>query len=66
MGLDLLDLAFRQVTRRQMLHIELDQFLLKFWFVLLPVVLLICFGIAASLPRARSTAGTASDSSNKL
>jgi len=55
-----------QVTGRQMLHIELDHLLLRFWFVLLLVVLLICFGIAASLPRARSTAGTASDSSSKL
>jgi hypothetical protein len=50
-----------QVTGRQMLSIELDHFLLKFWFVLLPVLLLICFGIAAALPPARSTAGMASD-----
>jgi hypothetical protein len=53
------------LPRQQILHIELAQFLLKFRFVMLAVVLLICFGTAASLPRARSNAKARSNSSNK-
>jgi hypothetical protein len=50
------------VSGPQMTHIQIDHLLSRFWFVLLPVLLAICFGIAASLPRARSTAGRPAES----
>ncbi len=53
------------VTGRQMLYIELDHFLVKFWYVLVPAVVLLCFGVAASFPRAPSTVGIAPNSSHK-
>ena len=47
----------------QMTFIKIDHLLSRFWFVLLPVLLAICFGIAASLPSAGSTTSGQSESS---
>ena len=49
----------------QMNHIQIDHLLSRFWFVLLPVLFAICFSIAASVPRARSTTSGPSESSSR-
>jgi hypothetical protein len=54
-----------QVSGPQMTYIQIDHLLSRFWFVLLPVLLAICFGIAASLPRARSTTSGPAESSSQ-
>jgi hypothetical protein len=38
------------VSGRQMLWLDLDHFLLRFWFVVLPLLLLLSFGLAMLLP----------------
>ncbi len=53
------------MTGRQILAVEIDHFLMRFWFILLPLVLLICLGIAAWLPGTRSAAHTPSAPSGK-
>ena len=53
------------MTGRQILCIEIDHLLMRFWFILLPLVWLICLGIAAWLPGARSAAIAPADSSDK-
>jgi hypothetical protein len=40
------------VTGRQMFHIKFDHVVVNLWLILLPAVLALCLGIAASLPRA--------------
>ena len=38
------------VTSRQMFWLRLDQFLMKFWFVILALLLVLSFGLAMLLP----------------
>jgi hypothetical protein len=54
-----------QVSGPQMTYIQIDHLLSRFWFVLLPVLLAICFAIAASLPRARSTTSGPAESPSR-
>jgi hypothetical protein len=53
------------VSDRLMFFMQLDHLLMSFWFILLPLILLICFGIAARLPGAKPAESPSAASSDK-
>ena len=56
-GADLSGFIIRMPSSRLMLGLDLDHLLLRFWFVVLPLMILLSFGVAMVLPRGRSSPG---------
>jgi hypothetical protein len=45
------------MSKDLMTLVEIDHLILKFWFVVLPLILFLCFGVAAIVPRKHVKAG---------
>jgi hypothetical protein len=56
-GTDMSGFIIRMPSSRQMLWLDLDHFLLRFWFVVLPLILLLSFGAAMLLPARKIKSG---------
>jgi hypothetical protein len=63
-GTDMSGLIIPMPSSRQMLWLDLDHLLLRFWFIVLPLIMLLSFGVAMVFPGRKIKSG-AGDSDAK-